>query len=671
MRNAWIFIGLMAALAQAAAGAPPPVEAFGRVPQVDNIALSPDGKFVAWDDNSGTQPIVVVFDLEARKQKARFPIADSKLRGLQWSDNSTLLVDLSMTQTVRLNRKRMNEWFRTLAVDVSTGESRLLLFEDQSGELVTGATLLAARTSRPHTVMMAKWTFDETEHRSAAGTRIAGRRQDSGWVYSVFSVDTRTGRGSVVETGSQFTEDWVLDATGTPVARSEWEPSKRTYSILAKDGMGWRNIHTQENVEKLERLRTVSVSADGRAVLAIGLSGHKTSKLWSIPLDGSGARVLSEDPARDVIAVLVDSFTAAPIAVELEGISPQRQWLDSRTEARHKALTRAFPERDVWIVDRSENYQRMLVRVEGLSNPPIYYLVDFVTGRADIVGEAYPALSQTKLGSVRAMSYRARDGASIPAYLTLPAGTEEKNLPLVVLPHGGPASRDYLEFDWWAQFLASRGYAVLQPQFRGSTGFGREHRKAGFRQWGGLMQDDVTDGVEWLIEQGVADPRRVCIVGGSYGGYAALAGAAFTPELYACAVSVNGVSDLPMMLNDVETRGGDESDALFYWRDHIGSKSDPKIAEKSPARAAAAIKAPVLLIHGADDVVVPISHSRKMHDALTELGRPVKFVKLAGEDHWLSRSETRVRMLTELESFLDAYLAARAAASAAPTEPSR
>ncbi|MGQ0836016.1 MAG: alpha/beta fold hydrolase [Gammaproteobacteria bacterium] len=668
MRNAWIFIGLMAALAQAAAGAPPPVEAFGRVPQVDNIALSPDGKFVAWDDNSGTQPIVVVFDLEARKQKGRFPIADSKLRRLQWSDASTLLVDLSMTQTVRLNRKHTAEWFRTLAVDVSTGESRVLLMDDESSELVTGATLLAARTSRPHTVMMAKWTFDVTEHRSAAGTRLAGRRQDSGWVYSVFSVDTRTGRGSAVETGSQFTNDWVVDAGGAPVARSEWEPSKRRYSILAKDGMGWRNIHTQENVEKLT---TVRVSADGRAVLAIGPGGHKTSKLWSIPLDGSGARVLSEDPARDVIAVLVDSFTAAPIAVEFEGISPQRRWLDSRTEARHKALTRAFPERDVWIVDRSENYQRMLVRVQGPSNPPIYYLVDFATGRADIVGEAYPALSEAKLGSVRALSYRARDGASIPAYLTLPAGAEEKNLPLVVLPHGGPVARDYLKFDWWAQFLASRGYAVLQPQFRGSTGFGREHRKAGYRQWGGLMQDDVTDGVKGLIEQGLADARRVCIVGASYGGYAALAGAAFTPELYACSVSVNGVSDLPMMLNHIETRGGDESDAIYAWREHIGIKSDPKIAQKSPARTAAAIKAPVLLVHGVDDVVVPIAQSQKMYDALTKLGRPVKFVKLVGEDHWLSRSETRVRMLTELESFLDAHLAAPAAASAAPTEANR
>lgn len=670
MRNAWILAGLTA-LSMHATAAPPSVEAFGRIPEVDNIAVSPDGRLVAWDNNSGASPIVVVLDLEAKKQKARFPIADAKLRGLQWSDNSTLLVDLSMTQTVRLNRKRTNEWFRTLAVDVSTGESRVLLMEDQSGELVTGATLLAARTSRPHTVMMAKWTFEETEQRSAAGTRIAGRRQDSGWVYSVFSVDTRTGRGSAVETGSQFTYDWVVDAIGTPVARSEWDPSKRRYSILAKDGMGWRNIHTQENVEKLERLTTVHVSADGRSVLAIGTGGHKTSKLWSIPLDGSGARVLAEDPARDVISVVVDGFTAAPIEVEFEGISPQRRWLDSRTETRHKALARAFPERDIWIVDRSENYQRILVRVEGPSNPPVYYLVDFATGRADIVGEAYPALSEAKLGSVRAMSYRARDGASIPAYLTLPAGAEEKNLPLVVLPHGGPTARDYLEFDWWAQFLASRGYAVLQPQFRGSTGFGQEHRKAGYRQWGGLMQDDVTDGVKGLIEQGLADARRVCIVGASYGGYAALAGAAFTPELYACAVSVNGVSDLPMMLNDIETRGGDESDAIYAWREHIGIKSDPKIAQKSPARTAAAIKAPVLLVHGVSDVVVPIAQSQKMHDALTKLGRPVKFVKLVGEDHWLSRSETRVRMLAELESFLDAHLAAPAAASPASTEAGR
>jgi dipeptidyl aminopeptidase/acylaminoacyl peptidase len=181
----------------------------------------------------------------------------------------------------------------------------------------------------------------------------------------------------------------------------------------------------------------------------------------------------------------------------------------------------------------------------------VFYLVDFATGRADIAGESYPGLAGVTLGEVRFIDYAARDDVEIPAFLTLPPGLGEKNLPLVVLPHGGPHAHDTGDFNWWTQFLATRGYAVLQPQFRGSTGYGAAHRKAGYGQWGGLMQDDVTDGVKAMIKNGLADPARICIAGASYGGYAALAGAAFTPEMYACAISVNGISDLPALLGYV------------------------------------------------------------------------------------------------------------------------
>src|SRR6185312_7286448 len=172
----------------------------------------------------------------------------------------------------------------------------------------------------------------------------------------------------------------------------------------------------------------------------------------------------------------------------------------------------------------------------------------------------FPALANATLGEVRMLTYKARDGADVPAYLTLPPGSNGKNLPLVLFLHGGPESRDDYVFDWFAQFLASRGYAVLQPQFRGSTGFGDAWRKAGYRQWGLRMQDDVTDGVKALVEQGVADAKRVCIVGASYGGYAALAGAAFTPNLYKCVVSMSGPGDLAEFLKSRRKKFGADSD---------------------------------------------------------------------------------------------------------------
>ena len=223
---------------------------------------------------------------------------------------------------------------------------------------------------------------------------------------------------------------------------------------------------------------------------------------------------------------------------------------------------------------------------------------------------------------MRHFAYDARDKYPLFGYLTIPAGAAEKNLPLVVLPHGGPHRRDTPDFDWWSQFLASRGYAVLRPQFRGSTGLGTEHLLAGRGQWGLRMQDDVTDGVKALISQGIVDPKRVCIVGASYGGYAALAGAAFTPELYACAISVAGVSDLAEVIAYDEKMGGDESDSVYYERESIGSRDDPKVGEKSPARHARDIRAPILLLHGTNDTVVPFAQSQMMANALAAAGSP-------------------------------------------------
>lgn len=227
---------------------------------------------------------------------------------------------------------------------------------------------------------------------------------------------------------------------------------------------------------------------------------------------------------------------------------------------------------------------------------------------------------------------------------------------MVVLPHGGPEASDTPYFDWLAQFLAMRGYAVLQPEFRGSTGFGVAFRRAGRGQWGGLMQDDVTDGVKAMIRQGVADPHRICIVGGSYGGYAALAGAAFTPKLYACVVSINGVSDLPAMLGYEKGQHGTESDAVAYWEGDIGSQFDSKVIDHSPVNSAADVEAPVLLLHAINDTVVPIAQSEEMAKALAALGKPVTFIKLDGEDHWLSNAPTRLEVLEDTDHFLRQHL---------------
>ena len=228
-------------------------------------------------------------------------------------------------------------------------------------------------------------------------------------------------------------------------------------------------------------------------------------------------------------------------------------------------------------------------------------------------------------------------------------------MPLVVLPHGGPASRDLPNFDWWAQAIASRGYAVLQVNFRGSDGFGSEFERAGYGEWGRKMQTDLSDGVRYLAAQGTIDPKRVCITGASYGGYAAMAGPTLDRGVYRCAVAVAGVSDLGRMIAHASYAQG--RSAFRYWKRFMGaeSASDPKLDEISPAKLAARSDAPILLIHGVDDTVVPYEQSQIMADALRKAGKPVAFVTMKGEDHWLSKGATRLEMLTATVAFLEMH----------------
>jgi dipeptidyl aminopeptidase/acylaminoacyl peptidase len=235
------------------------------------------------------------------------------------------------------------------------------------------------------------------------------------------------------------------------------------------------------------------------------------------------------------------------------------------------------------------------------------------------------------------------------------------------MPHGGPEARDYPAFDWWAQAFASQGYAVFQPNFRGSDGYGVKFRDAGFGEWGRKMQTDVSDGVAELAHEGLVDPKRACIVGASYGGYAALAGVLLQHGFYRCAVAVAGVSDLSAMINYVHDQEGDEpGSGVRYWRAFMGAHAD----EVSPIRKASSADAPILLVHGKDDTVVPFSQSQAMAAALKAAGKPVDLVVMPGEDHWLSREETRTTMLKASVAFVEKYDPPDAsAASGRPSQP--
>ena len=664
-KGIWTTALIAVVLAGAASAAPPPVEAFGRKPAMIKVDINPAGTRLAWIEDDGKAARIIILDLATGKELRRVgTVPKTKLWSVKWANDETVLIEQSVTRTTNIDEKSTDEWQRWVAIDASGGTDRMMLMSDGNRDWVMGATMLRAQTAKPGKIYMSSWDWLETMYRQETGSRLSGRRKDSGWVYNAYEVDLKSGNGKMIGAGTQFTIDWLVDDAGKLVVRSDFEPTKDLFEILYKDGASWNRLYKATDCDELS---LHSFSKDRTAVLAVGRAcGDDRNKVWSIPLDGTPMKALFEDPELEVDGVHTDPVDGTLLGVSLGGASQPSRWLDSQIERRLKGLHKSFNARWVTPVSRSADGQRVIAKVEDDAHPPIYYLVDFGRKSADIVNEAYPLLVGVKLGTVRGFDYAARDKYALTAYLTLPPGAEEKNLPLVVMPHGGPEARDEPGFDWLAQFLASRGYAVLQPQFRGSTGFGQAHADAGRRQWGMRMQDDVTDGVRALIDKGIADPRRVCIVGWSYGGYAALAGATFTPDLYTCAVSIAGISDLPDMIGFEVRGGGRESNSVAYWREHIGAATDPQVIAKSPARFATAVRAPILLIHGVDDTVVPISQSQHMARALQAARRTYELIELPGEDHWMmTSSASRIRTLTELERFLGKYLAGAPTATAA------
>ena len=415
-------------------------------------------------------------------------------------------------------------------------------------------------------------------------------------------VDIHSGNSTLLKAGNRYTTRFVVDRAGHGVAREDWDYVHDAYKVLAlTDDGGVREILRRDDKE---HPWLAGMLADGSALVMLTTNGHSHRGAWALPIDGSPLSLLLENPEADIERVYTDPYTGAIIGVYLSGAEGRVNWLDEGAKHRQEVLDRAFAGKEVDLYGWTEDGTKALAYVQTPSSAPVYYLVDFKTHHADIAAEEYPSLANAKLGEVKSITYKARDGTEIPAYLTMPAGKTEAPFPTVILPHDGPTSRDYLRFDWLVQFLATRGYAVLQPQFRGSIGFGDAFREAGYRQWGGLMQDDITDGVRALIDRKIADPHKICIVGlSSYGGYAALAGAAFTPDIYACAVSINGISDLPALLQEtVPLLRGVSSTRLEDWKAHIGAPGDPQLATKSPARAAQSITTPVLIMYGSGRV---------------------------------------------------------------------
>ncbi|HEX2558975.1 alpha/beta hydrolase family protein, partial [Phenylobacterium sp.] len=575
--------------------------------------------------------------------------------------NDHVVVQVARWEKVNGNAYRME---RNIAFTAQGQLASTLLANDEASSYSVQHPQVALFHEPPKALVLGlAWSMGPSR---GFDTHAARKGADSPFVAALWGVDPATGKGSVVERGGYDTWSWDVDRSGAPRVRYDVDEISRAFSIHVR-GKGqnrWTVLERGDDVDASMDYMAYSDPDDG-VYLRETAQGAERVVLKKLS-DGSVTPV-GQPTSGATPWLQMDPYRGAAVAVVGGTERPQFQWLDAELGAVHGLLSRAFKDRTVGLYHWSKDRSRFIVRVEGPQAGPAWFLYD--KGRKELspLGEEYPELEGVELGATRWITYKARDGLEIGAYLTLPpASLGVTKAPLIVLPHGGPGARDEYTFDFLTQFLASRGYAVLRPQFRGSAGFGRAFYEAGRAEWGGKMQTDLLDGVAAIRPMAEVDADRACIVGWSFGGYAALAGVSLHPGAYRCAASIAGISDLKLILAQQGSTHGRASATFHAWRRMLGKNgpNSPELVSTSPLRQVANIQAPVLLVHGGQDTIVEPVQSAAMRDALKAAGKPVEHLLLTDDDHYLRRPGSRTQLLTALEAFLAKHLPVQPRAAA-------
>jgi dipeptidyl aminopeptidase/acylaminoacyl peptidase len=630
-------------LAGPALAAPPPASAFGRIPAVVQAAISPDGQHVAVLGGASDQRFISIATID-QPGLPILSLGNVEAVSLRWADNQHVIARVAIWNSIGLRQAYRFE--RNLVVDLQAHAVVKLLDHDVDSGWLIEQPVLTTTATQPTRIMMVGLT-ESTGASGTMDTRIGRKGVDEPFVTGLYSVDPATGRGTLVERGNFDTVGWEVDREGQPRVRLQVDEKTSRFTVFgrAKGRSQYAPVWSGDYASRRYYFGYSAAEDD----IYLGDKGVLVRKRLADGVSEPVGHAMEGSPS-----LLRDQLRDAVVGIQSGAEKPTVEWLDPEIGAVHGMLSRTLKTQRVDLAGWSADRTRFVVRASAPNSPAVWYLFDKPRGELSPLGEEYPELKGAPLGTTSWIIYKARDGLEIPAYLTLPPpGSQATGRPpLVVLPHGGPAARDHYDFDFLAQFLATRGYAVLQPQFRGSWGFGRAFEDAGRGEWGGKMQTDLLDGVAFLATSGQVDVSRVCIVGASYGGYAALAGAALHPESYRCAAAIAGVSDLGLLQAEEARLYGSDSASFAELRHDLGDASAATLAAVSPARQATAVRAPILLIHGDKDTVVQLEQSQHMADALKAAGKPFQMVVLAGENHYLTMSATRTKTLEALDAFL-------------------
>lgn len=631
---------------------PPTIAEFAAEPVIGSVALSPGGNYFAFVQRRDKELYIVVRD--ARNPDA-MPIArnlgEAHVYGLKWIGDDRLVYAAGGNFSVTYKRGKLR--IEGIPRLFATGHDLVdtLIFFKGDRKIETANAIVASD------IMLI--TGDDTHF--LLPLRV-GRNLD------LVRVDVRDGTWTTAASGAERTVAWYTDLYGNPIMRFDTNRRETEVRILIAqrhDGrIDWKHTSTyrfDRDKGEAENFDPIAPGPQPDLYYVVGRppgADRAGIHLYNIAEQRYATEVFSH-PRFDVEGAIIDPLTGGYEGASYWDDTRELIFLEGKLQRHFDALKKFFQkERNISFLGRSIDKSMWMLVTNGPRDPGTYHLYDMANARNEVIGSVNPALTLDRLGKTQPIAYKARDGLEITGYLTLPPNLPEgAKPPLIVYPHGGPEVRTDFSFDTTVQFLATRGYAVFQPNFRGSAGYGKTFVDAGNRQFGDKMQTDIMDGVQQLIDQGKVDGFRMCIFGTSYGGYAALMGAILYPHLYSCVVSVSGVTDLYRQVVWEREEEGGEGETYKYWVAKIGDPARDKAAMNaaSPTARAAELRVPLLLMHGKADDIVPFEQFTLMEQAIKKTGMTQEYVAYDDTAHNVMASNTE-DYLARLEAFFAKYL---------------
>jgi len=620
-----------------------PIEAFAKQPDMMSLKLSPNGDAIAMITVLDNQRIAIIQNLDGSERKYVGPREKYELATVYWVNNDDLLI------MYRFNKTKGVKSMRFALSKLHSFNRKTEKFSELFKPDARYKDFMWNRVPFNQNDFIS-WLPDDPMHVMMSAPN--GNEEYP----AAFKLNIKSGARKTVRSGMRFIGSWRADRNDEVrlgIGR-DWQSGK-DYIKYKNNAGNWVDVSRDLGLGAEDNKYGIygfDTQSDNLIIRGISEFGKKSMYKYDLETQTIVGTVF-EDENYDAGGIIKDQFSQKIIGLAYYAETRRVKYIDPLWQSVHKQVSQMVRGISLEIYSKAKDTNRFLVYASSEQLPGMYFLYDHDTKQLSPIAQTQPEVNSRLMAPYGSITYKSSDDLEIQAYLTLPLGKAPKKLPVIIWPHGGPQSRTSKNFSPFVQFFANRGYAVLQPNFRGSTGFGEDFQLAMRGEWGDKMQDDVTYGTKWLIDQGIADPDRICIGGISYGGYAAAMGVIKEPSLYKCAISVNGVLDINDMIN-TDTNHMSEANKTIYMRRMGLAGVDPKTI--SPKHLVNKVTVPMLLISAKDDLTVNWENARDMHKAMKKNGKNSEYVSLNEGRHSMLTLKSRKTAMEAMEKFLDKHI---------------